>query len=510
MKILLADDNITAQKLGTKILSDAGYEVISVSNGAAAMKKIAAEKPHLLILDVFMPGYTGLEVCEKVKNSPDTSRVPVLLTVTNMEPFNPGEGNRVRADGVMIKPFEASDLLAVVQKLEKKLGMAPAKGKGSGLDMDRAPEVKLSPPLNAEFKDASYEEWKAPQPPAPPMDEEEEPVTPKKQAPRIEMPHDVASSPVFGTDEIESPHVPKTAEPAPSQPQEFAVQQEPAPPDALPSVSGFVNEEVVHAAAIPRHPDTGPDALGWEHNSEPQVGQIDVAPAPELEVTAQESPAELNVAAGPALVVNASAGVEGQMPNANCQVPTAKCQPVMLAPEPAVGEAPITRDTGVVDTTPRPEPELQQVGNNSGSYSFELEMRRAFAAGMSSAAAAAAPDVEAAAVEAPHAQSEPFAEVVAGSEPGITSTEPVPEDLTEKLAAEFVAEIEEADEPEGHVEIVNGAELVSDDSSAAAITANDTASIQAADDERISQAVERVLNRYRPQLIADIVRELKG
>ena len=76
--------------------------------------------------------------------------------------------------------------------------------------------------------------WKAPQPPAPAMDEEEEPVTPKKQAPRIEMPHDVASSPVFGTDEIESPHVPTTAEPAPSQPQEFAVQQEPAPPNALP------------------------------------------------------------------------------------------------------------------------------------------------------------------------------------------------------------------------------------------------------------------------------------
>ena len=40
--------------------------------------------------------------------------------------------------------------------------------------MDRAPEVKLSPPLNTEFKDASYEEWKAPKPPAPPVPEEEE------------------------------------------------------------------------------------------------------------------------------------------------------------------------------------------------------------------------------------------------------------------------------------------------------------------------------------------------
>ena len=76
LKILLADDSMTAQNMGKKILVDAGYEVIAVSNGAAAIKKIAEHKPDIIILDIYMPGYTGLEVCERVKNAPGPRRPP--------------------------------------------------------------------------------------------------------------------------------------------------------------------------------------------------------------------------------------------------------------------------------------------------------------------------------------------------------------------------------------------------------------------------------------------------
>lgn len=123
MKILLADDSMTAQNMGKKILTDAGFEVIAVSNGAAALKKITAENPDIIILDVFMPGYTGLEVCERLKNNPETSRKPVLLTVGKMEPFNPDDSNRVRAEGVMIKPFEATDLTAAVEAIAKRFNI---------------------------------------------------------------------------------------------------------------------------------------------------------------------------------------------------------------------------------------------------------------------------------------------------------------------------------------------------------------------------------------------------
>ena len=66
-KILLADDSVTAQNMGRKILADAGYEVVTVNNGSAALKKIAELKPDLVILDVYMPGYSGLEVCQRLK-----------------------------------------------------------------------------------------------------------------------------------------------------------------------------------------------------------------------------------------------------------------------------------------------------------------------------------------------------------------------------------------------------------------------------------------------------------
>jgi CheY-like chemotaxis protein len=116
---------MTAQNMGKKILSDAGYDVVAVSNGAAAVKKIAEQKPDIIILDVYMPGYSGLEVCEKVRGSLETMKTPVLLTVGKMEPYKPEDANRVKADGVIIKPFEASDLLAIVKKFEERIGQTP-------------------------------------------------------------------------------------------------------------------------------------------------------------------------------------------------------------------------------------------------------------------------------------------------------------------------------------------------------------------------------------------------
>ena len=120
-KILLADDSVTAQNMGRKILADAGYEVIAVNNGSAALKKIAELKPDLVILDVYMPGYSGLEVCQRLKESQETARIPVLLTVGKLEPFKPEEAQRVRAEGYIVKPFEASELLSALAKLEDKV-----------------------------------------------------------------------------------------------------------------------------------------------------------------------------------------------------------------------------------------------------------------------------------------------------------------------------------------------------------------------------------------------------
>jgi CheY-like chemotaxis protein len=120
-KVLLADDSVTAQNMGRRIMTDAGYEVITVNNGSAALKKIHESQPDLIVLDVYMPGYGGLEVCQRLKESEATMKIPVLLTVGKMEPFKVDEAKRVRADGHIIKPFDASELLSALTKLEDKI-----------------------------------------------------------------------------------------------------------------------------------------------------------------------------------------------------------------------------------------------------------------------------------------------------------------------------------------------------------------------------------------------------
>jgi two-component system, chemotaxis family, response regulator PixH len=124
-KILLADDSVTAQNMGRKILTDAGYEVVTVNNGSAALKKIFEVKPDVIVLDVYMPGYSGLEVCQRIKENKDSSRIPILLTVGKLEPFKPEEARRVRADAFVVKPFEASELLAALARLEDKIVPQP-------------------------------------------------------------------------------------------------------------------------------------------------------------------------------------------------------------------------------------------------------------------------------------------------------------------------------------------------------------------------------------------------
>jgi CheY-like chemotaxis protein len=127
-KILLADDSVTAQNMGRKILADAGYEVVTVNNGSAALKRIAEMKPDLIVLDVYMPGYSGLEVCQRLKDAAETAHIPVLLTVGKLEPFKAEEARRVRADAHIVKPFEASELLTAITRLEDRVVPHPSEG----------------------------------------------------------------------------------------------------------------------------------------------------------------------------------------------------------------------------------------------------------------------------------------------------------------------------------------------------------------------------------------------
>jgi CheY-like chemotaxis protein len=110
-RILLADDSPHAQRMGERILRDEGHEVITVSDGLVAMLRLKDAQPDLIIADISMPEVSGYELCDYVKSN---GGAPVFLTAGAVEPVDEAEVSRVRADGVLKKPFEASLLLEAI------------------------------------------------------------------------------------------------------------------------------------------------------------------------------------------------------------------------------------------------------------------------------------------------------------------------------------------------------------------------------------------------------------
>jgi CheY-like chemotaxis protein len=115
--ILLADDSITIQKVVELTFSDGDYQVVCVSNGAQALRKIPDLRPDLVLLDVIMPEKNGYEVCEALKRNPATAGIPVLLLTGTFEPFDKKRAEQVGADGHLTKPFESQLLVSRVEAL---------------------------------------------------------------------------------------------------------------------------------------------------------------------------------------------------------------------------------------------------------------------------------------------------------------------------------------------------------------------------------------------------------
>lgn len=116
-KILLADDSITIQKVVELTFSEGDYQVVCVSNGAQALKKVSEARPDIVLLDVIMPEKNGYEVCELIKRNPATASIPVLLLTGTFEPFDKKKAEAAGAQGHLTKPFESQVLVAKVEEM---------------------------------------------------------------------------------------------------------------------------------------------------------------------------------------------------------------------------------------------------------------------------------------------------------------------------------------------------------------------------------------------------------
>jgi CheY-like chemotaxis protein len=117
-RVLVADDEDDIRALVGVAVRRAGCELVaSVADGEAALACARAELPDLVVLDVSMPGRTGLEVCSAVRQDPATAGIRVLLLSAGASADDVARGLAAGADAYLPKPFSVADLVREVRIL---------------------------------------------------------------------------------------------------------------------------------------------------------------------------------------------------------------------------------------------------------------------------------------------------------------------------------------------------------------------------------------------------------
>jgi response regulator RpfG family c-di-GMP phosphodiesterase len=116
LRILLVDDDPALRTLLRTTFEVADVDVTEADGAAAARRRIRAARPDVIVLDVNMPGTTGLELCEELKADPATREIPVIL-LTGSNGGTSAAAKRVGADAFVRKPFSPLELLGVVERL---------------------------------------------------------------------------------------------------------------------------------------------------------------------------------------------------------------------------------------------------------------------------------------------------------------------------------------------------------------------------------------------------------
>lgn len=132
-RILLADDSPQALRLGEQILRSQGFEVVSVTDGGVALRRVSDVNPDLVICDVFLPTRNAFDFVRFLRSQPQYRQIPFVFAAGPADQFDEQDAKNAGADFILKKPFEASVLLSAIQPLldrtkAAKDGVDPASG----------------------------------------------------------------------------------------------------------------------------------------------------------------------------------------------------------------------------------------------------------------------------------------------------------------------------------------------------------------------------------------------
>ena len=116
-RILVADDDVDIRDLVEFKLSTLGHEITAVGDGQAAIDACRAQRPDLAVLDVMMPGVTGLDAIRVIRADPGLADLPVILLTARAQESDVETGFDSGADDYITKPFSPRELASRVQAL---------------------------------------------------------------------------------------------------------------------------------------------------------------------------------------------------------------------------------------------------------------------------------------------------------------------------------------------------------------------------------------------------------
>ncbi|MBW3571297.1 MAG: response regulator [Gemmatimonadetes bacterium] len=116
--VLNVDDYEAGRYATSRVLRQAGFEVVDAATGEEALRLVRSEEPDLVLLDVNLPDLDGFEVCRRIKTAPETGTIPVLyLSAAYRTPEHRVQGLDLGADGYLTQPVEPRELVATVNAL---------------------------------------------------------------------------------------------------------------------------------------------------------------------------------------------------------------------------------------------------------------------------------------------------------------------------------------------------------------------------------------------------------
>lgn len=118
--ILVADDEADVLNLVSSNLKNAGFIVIKAEDGESALNAARSQSPSLIVLDLMLPGMSGLEVCKVLKGDKATAKIPIVMLTAKAEEVDRILGLELGADDYITKPFSPREVVLRVQSVVRR------------------------------------------------------------------------------------------------------------------------------------------------------------------------------------------------------------------------------------------------------------------------------------------------------------------------------------------------------------------------------------------------------